>query len=199
MARGPDDGERWGLFGGTFDPVHVGHLAAAVAARHALALDRVLMVPAGDPWQKRGAVVAPATARYDMVAAAVADLDGIEPCRTEVDRPGPTYTIDTVETLTAPGRSLFMIVGADVASRLDSWHRAADLRAAVTVVVVDREGDATAVELRGWTTEHVAMARLDVSSTDLRARVAAGRPIDVLVPAAVVRIIRALDLYTAPR
>lgn len=192
-------GERWGVLGGTFDPVHIGHLAAAVAARHALALDRVLLVPAGDPWQKRGAVVAPAAARYEMAAAAASELEGVEPCRIEIDRAGPTYTIDTVEALAAPDRSLFLVVGADVVPRLGTWHRADDLRAAVTLAVVDREGEAAAEVPEGWTVEHVSMPRLDVSSTALRARVAEGRPIDVLVPAPAARIIRDLGLYTAPR
>jgi nicotinate-nucleotide adenylyltransferase len=87
--------ERLGILGGTFDPVHVGHLAAACTARHQLKLARVMLVVAGDPWQKRDVVVAPAEARYEMVAAAIAGVDGLEASRLEIDRPGETYTIYT--------------------------------------------------------------------------------------------------------
>ena len=104
--------ERLGVFGGTFDPVHVGHLVAAVEARYQLDLDRVLFVVAGDPWQKRGQVVAPADARFAMVAGAIADVDGFEASTIELDRSGPTYTIDTVADLAAAHRDLFLIVGS---------------------------------------------------------------------------------------
>jgi nicotinate-nucleotide adenylyltransferase len=189
--------ERLGLFGGTFDPVHIAHLAAAVEAQAALALDRTLLVVAPDPWQKHGEVVAPAELRYEMVEAAVADLPGLEASRIELDRRGPTYTVDTVEALASDGtkRDVFLIVGADVANSIHTWHRAADLRAMVTLAVVTRDSNAHVVP-EGWRVEHVAMPRLDVSSTDVRDRVASGRPIEVLVPSAAVRVIRAHGLYT---
>lgn len=183
--------------GGTFDPVHVAHLAAAAAARHQLRLDRVLLVVAGDPWQKHGHVVAPAAARYDMVAAAVDGVDGFEPSRIELDRPGPTYTIDTVEQLREPDRELFLVVGADVAAGLDTWHRVDELRNLVTLALVDREGAAPAAVPAGWRGARVVMPRLDVSSTDLRRRVAAGEPVDFLIPPGAVRVLRERALYTA--
>jgi nicotinate-nucleotide adenylyltransferase len=189
--------ERLGLFGGTFDPVHIAHLAAAVETRSALALDRMLLVVAPDPWQKHGEVVAPAALRYEMVEAAVADVPGLEASRLELDRGGPTYTIDTVEALAGDGvqRDVFLVVGADVANTIGTWHRADELRALVTLAVVMRDGRArTAPD--GWKVEHVSMPRLDVSSTDMRARVASGRPIDVFVPSAALRVIRAHGLYT---
>ena len=189
--------ERLGIFGGTFDPVHVGHLAAAAAARHALALDRVLLVVAGDPWQKAGTVVAPAVARYEMVAAALEGVDGLEASRLELDRPGPTYTADTVDALQRPDREIVLIVGVDVAAGLSSWHRVDDLRAAVTLGIVDREGEPAGPVPAGWRAERIALPRLDVSSTELRRRVAAGEPIDFLVPLPAVRVIRARALYTA--
>jgi nicotinate-nucleotide adenylyltransferase len=132
-----------------------------------------------------------------MVAAAVADLPNLEASRLELDRSGPTYTIDTVEALAADGarREVFLVVGADVASTIDTWHRADDLRALVTLAVVTRDGH-TGVVPEGWKVEHVSMPRLDVSSTDVRARVAAGRTIDVFVPSAAVHVIRAHGLYT---
>jgi nicotinate-nucleotide adenylyltransferase len=189
--------ERIGILGGTFDPVHVGHLAAACAARHQLALERVLLVVARDPWQKQHRAVAPAEARYEMVVAAVEDVDGLEPSRIELDRPGPTYTIDTVEQLRRPDRELFLVVGADVASNLHTWERVDDLRTAVTLALVDREHAAPTVVPAGWHAVHVAMPRLDVSSTDLRRRVAEGVPVEFLVPLPAVRVLRARGLYTA--
>lgn len=189
--------ERVGILGGTFDPVHVGHCVAALAAREQLELERVLLVVAGDPWQKAGEVVAPAEARYAMVAAAVEGVEGLEASRVEVDRPGPTYTIDTVEALRAPGRELFLVVGADVASRLDTWHRADELRGLVALAVVHREGEEDRVPA-GWAAQRFTMPRLDVSSSDLRSRLARGAPVDFLVPAGAMRVIRERRLYTAP-
>jgi nicotinate-nucleotide adenylyltransferase len=198
MALAP---ERLGILGGTFDPVHVGHLVAATEARHQLALDRVLLVVAGDPWQKHGHVVASAEDRWAMVAAAVEPVDGLEPSRLELDRDGATYTIDTVEQLAGRDRSLFLIVGADAAARLHTWHRVDDLRSRVTLGVVGRTGDDPAgdkLRAEGWDCEAVAMPRLDVSSTDLRRRIAIGAPIDFLVPEGAVRVLRERRLYTPP-
>ncbi len=191
--------ERLGLFGGTFDPVHIAHLAAAHEAHAALRLDRTLLVVAPDPWQKHGEVVAPAELRYEMVAASVTELPGLEASRLELERHGPTYTVDTVEALAreGPRRELFLIVGADVAKSIHTWHRADDLRAHVTLAVVTRDGSEH-VRPEGWRVAHVAMPRLDVSSTDMRDRIATGRPIDVFVPSAAVRIIREHGLYTRP-
>lgn len=188
-------GERVGVLGGTFDPVHIGHLVAALAVRHALALDRVLMVVAGDPWQKRGTVVTAAADRLAMVEAAVSGLDGLEASAVEIERGGATYTIDTLCELAAADRELFLIVGADVAAGLDGWRRAADVRAAATLVVVDRDG-IPGLEPRPPYAVGVSIPRLDVASSDLRARVARGEPIDVLVPAGAVRVIRERRLYT---
>jgi nicotinate-nucleotide adenylyltransferase len=190
--------ERLGILGGTFDPVHVAHLAAAAAARDQLELARVLVVVAGDPWQKQGRVSAAAEARLDMVAAAIEGVSGLEASRLEIDRKGPTYSIDTVETLQAgdPDRHLFLIVGSDVAASIETWHRAGDLRAAVTLAIVDREDVAPSTPPPGWRCVRVHMPRLDVSSTDLRRRIAAGESVDFLVPPAAARVLRARDLYT---
>lgn len=198
--------ERLGILGGTFDPVHVAHLAAAAAARDQHGLARVLVVVAGDPWQKRGRVCAPAEARYEMVAAAIDGVEGIEVSRLEIDRSGPTYTIDSVEMLRreAPSRELFLIVGRDVAASIETWHRADELRAAVTLAIVDREDGAPSVTASGtplgtppgWRTVRVGMPRLDVSSTELRRRIAAGESIDFLIPPPAARVLRARGLYT---
>lgn len=190
--------EQLGILGGTFDPVHVGHLVAATEARHQLGLDRVLLVAARDPWQKRGEVVAPADARDEMLSAAIEGVDGLEVSRVELDRPGPTYTIDTIDALAAGHRALTLVVGSDVASRLGTWHRVEEIRARVTLAIVRREED-DPVAPAGWEVRHVTMPRLDISSSDIRARVARGAPIDFLVPAAAVRVLRARHLYTAGR
>jgi nicotinate-nucleotide adenylyltransferase len=188
---------RLGIFGGTFDPVHIAHLQAALEAHHALALDRTLLVVAPEPWQKGDRALAPAEARFEMVQAAVADLPGLEASRIEIDRPGPTYTIDTVEALRARETDVevFLVVGADVAAKLESWHRAAELRELVTLAVVTRDGNARAAP-EGWRVEPVSMPRLDVSSTDVRERIAQGRPVEVLVPSGALRVLRAHGLYT---
>ena len=191
--------ERVGVLGGTFDPVHVGHLLAASDARAALHLDRVLLVVAGDPWQKRGRVVAAPHDRLALVEAAVAEIDGLEASAVEVDRDGASVTADTLEALAAPGRSLFLLLGADAVANMGTWRRLEDTKALATVVVVEREGEHAVPPGDGWQTEHLAIPRLDVSSTEIRSRVAAGRPIDALVPAPVVRCIRDLGLYAEAR
>jgi nicotinate-nucleotide adenylyltransferase len=188
--------ERIGIVGGTFDPVHVGHLMDAAAARHQLGLDRVLVVVARDPWQKRERVIAPAEIRYDMLVAALDGVSGIDASRIELERDGPTYTIDTVEQLASPERELFLVLGSDVAAGLSSWHRVDDLRERVTLAIVDREPSPFPAP-SGWKVVRVRVPRLELSSTDLRDRVAAGEPIDFLVPTAAARILRAHNLYEA--
>jgi nicotinate-nucleotide adenylyltransferase len=190
-------GERIGVFGGTFDPVHVGHVVAAVETRAALQLDQVLVVPAGDPWQKRDRVVATAADRLALVEAAFGGIDGVEASSVEVDRDAPSVTADTLEALARPDRELFLMLGADAVANMDTWRRLEETRELATVVVIERAGtrDATPPG-EGWRVERVWIPQLDVSSTDLRDRIAAGRPIDGLVPPAVVRAIRDRDLYT---
>jgi nicotinate-nucleotide adenylyltransferase len=192
-------GERIGVLGGTFDPVHVGHVVAASEARWSLRLDRVLLVVAGDPWQKRGQVVASAQDRLALARAAVDDVDGVEASSVEVDRHGPSVTADTLEELAAPGREFFLLLGADAVANMPTWRRLEETRDLATVVVIERAGDAHAEPPgAGWRFERLAIPRLDVSSSGVRARLAAGRPVDGLVPVAVVREIRARGLYTAP-
>ncbi|MFP5377171.1 MAG: nicotinate-nucleotide adenylyltransferase [Acidimicrobiia bacterium] len=193
-ARGP----RIGILGGTFDPVHVGHLSAAVEVRAALGLDRMLLVVANLPWQKVGErAVTPAEDRFAVVAAAAAEVEGLEASRMEIDRGGPSYTADTAAELARlhPGASLFLVVGSDVAGELATWEREAELRAAVTLVVVRRPGVAVVPPPPPWRAEAVTIPTLDVSSSDLRARAATGRPLEVLVPPAALREIRRRGLY----
>ena len=189
--------EKIGVLGGTFDPVHVGHVATAAEVRHALGLDRVLLVVAGDPWQKRGRVVAAAEDRLALVRAAVAGIDGVEASAIEVERDGPSVTADTLEALTAPGRDLFLVLGADAVANMPTWKRLEDTRGLATIVVVERAGDLDVHPPgEGWRVAHVRVPRLDVASTDLRARLAAGRPVDGLVPESVLAEIRRRGLYT---
>ena len=195
--------ERLGILGGTFDPVHVGHIVAAVQARHTLALDRVLLMVAGDPWQKQGVVVAPAQDRVDMVVAATDGIDGLEVSTLEVERKGPSYTLDTLRALESPDRRIFLIIGSDVASTLATWHRVDDLKELATLAVLDRAGVAELSHIpdadwtAGWNVEWVPMPHIDISSTELRVRMAEGSPIDGLVPQQAVRVIRQRRLYTA--
>ncbi len=197
-ARG---GSRIGVLGGTFDPVHVGHLVTAVNVRHELELDQVLLVVANDPWQKAGSVSAPASERFAMVAAAVAGIPGVEASDLELRRGGPSYTADTVEELAAthPGAELHLILGSDAAGGLDTWEREAEVRERVRLVVVVRPGAEAARPPAGWSHVVVEVPRLDVSSTDLRARAGDGRPLDWLVPDAAVRVIEERRLYGAGR
>jgi len=193
---------RIGVFGGTFDPIHVGHLVAAVNVRHSLGLDCVLLVVANVPWQKAGSRdLTPAEDRFAMVKAAVGDVAGIEASRLEIDRGGPSLTADTLGQLAAadPGCQLFCILGADAAAGLPTWERVDEVRQRATLVVVNRPGAGPPAGLDGWRVEPVEVPALDISSTDLRARIADGRPLDYLVPESAVRCIRERNLYAAGR
>lgn len=190
---------RLGVMGGTFDPPHIGHLVAASEVRHALGLERVLFVPTGMPWQKEGR--APAEDRFMMTTLAVADHPCFAVSRAELDRKGPTYTIDTLAELKAfygEDTELYFIAGSDALLNLGTWHRIDELGSLCRIAAVGRPGaDPSAFEPRsGWPEAVVVdMPQIGVSSTDIRARVAAGRPIDFLVPAAVARYIAARGLY----
>lgn len=184
--------------GGTFDPPHIGHLRTAVRVRHALGLDRVLLVPNGDPWQKReDRAITPAAIRWEMTRAAVAGIEGLEASDVEVRRPGPSFTVDTVEELRRddPETGLTVILGADAAALIPTWGRPEDLLAQVRVAVVPRPGAPGPVTLPGADLVEVDVERLAVSSSALRADVAAGRPLDVLVPPRVVEVIERHRLY----
>jgi nicotinate-nucleotide adenylyltransferase len=190
---------RIGVFGGTFDPPHVGHLVTAVNVRHELGLDRVLLEVANRPWQKEGGrTISPAEDRFALVSAAVASVDGLEAGRIEIDRGGPSYTADTLAELVGryPDAALFTILGSDAAAGILTWERHEEVIGRSTLVVVERPGAEvarpTGVE---WVRVHVPY--LDVSSTDLRARVLDGRPLDYLVPDDVLTEISGRGLYRA--
>jgi len=197
---------RIGVFGGTFDPPHIGHLVAARNALALLELDEVLFVVANEPWQKVASrSVSPAVARCDMVAAAIADLDGASVCDVELRRGGMSYTADTLATLARdhPDAELILLVGADAARGMPTWDRLDDVLARCTVAMIDRpeaesamfEGLDAAIPL--WVQARVRIPLLAISSTELRRRVALREPLDYLVPSAVVAVIERLGLYRA--
>ena len=189
---------RIGVLGGTFDPIHVGHLVTAVNVRHVLGLDRVVLMVANQTWQKEGSrSITPALDRLAMVEAAVDGVDGLEAGRLEIDRGGPSYTADTLRDLAEQWGDveLFTIVGDDAAAGIHSWERVGEVLARSTMVVVDRPG--VRVELPAdvdWV--RVEVPHLDVSSTDLRARFRDGRPLDYLITEPVLDVIRSRGLYT---
>lgn len=193
--------KRLGVFGGTFDPPHVGHLVTAINVLYELHLDRVFFVVANDPWQKAGLPVSPALDRLAMVEAAVADIEGLEASRIEIDRGGPSYTADTLAELhlQEPDSELHLIMGSDAANLLSTWERADQLRDLATLVVVNRPGALATVVPEGWRVEQVEVPRLEVSSTDLRARFASGRPLTWLVTEPVIHVIAERGLYAESR
>ena len=194
-----------GVLGGTFDPIHLGHLAAAEAARSALALDRVLFVPAGDPWLKAGATISAGEHRLAMVRAAIEGVEAYEASAVEVDRPGPTYTEVTLAQLQetyGPDTELHFIVGADTVNDLARWHAPAEVLARCTLVVMGRpaqgELDLQSLDriMPGAAARAVAVdLDMEVSATEIRRRAAAGESLAGLVPDAVERYIKEHKLY----
>ena len=189
--------------GGTFDPIHVGHLAVAEEAREALGLDRILFVPAGRPPHKNAANVTALEHRVVMVELAIADNRGFELSRVEIDRPGPSYTVDTLEELATSGDQLTVILSAETFAELPTWHAPDRLFEAARVAVAPRWGYpapdpewlAAAFPGRKARVTYLEGPRLGVSSTALRARVAAGRSVRYLVPAPVAAYIDSHRLY----
>lgn len=190
---------RIGVFGGTFDPFHVGHLAAAREATNAFDLDRVLFVPTGSPWQK--ARYSPAEDRFLMTVLGTAEDEAFAVSRMEIDRDGPTYTADTMEHLRSfygSATELLFIAGIDAVLNLGSWVGLDRLAGLASVIAVHRPGFEVA-KLRAepeWPAlRMLEMPGVDVSSTEIRARVARGERVDAMVPPDVVRYIRARRLY----
>lgn len=200
MTQPPAMHQRIGLLGGTFDPVHIGHLVTGLNVRHLLDLDVVLFVVAHHPWQKADRDVTDSRHRFDMVAAAVAGHEGLEASDLEIRRGGRSLTADTLGDLATahPGAELFLIVGRDQAANLDTWERVGEIQALATLVVVDRPGFAGMRSTGGWRVLEVEVPVLEVSSSDLRDRMAAGRPVDWLVPEESLRVARERGLYGLP-
>jgi nicotinate-nucleotide adenylyltransferase len=203
---GSGPSERIGVFGGTFDPPHCGHVAVARECVRALDLDRLLVVVANDPWMKEGSGRSPAEDRFAMVTRAMAGLERVTASRLEIDRGGPSYTIDTVEELYAPARGhgapaphVFVVVGADLVPQLESWHRAGDMRRLVTLVVVGRPGSPVPDLPPGWVATRLDIEEMAVSSSEVRALLVADSPVGGLVPDAVIRYIGERSLYAVTR
>jgi len=188
--------------GGTFDPIHHGHLAAANEVRHCLGLDEVVFVPAGAPWQKAERVVSPAEDRYLMTVIATASNPRFSVSRLEVDRDGPTYTVDTLRELRAgnPDDELFFITGSDALAQILGWREADELFELAHFVGVSRPGHASP-DLGRFPEGAVTLLEvpaLAISSSDLRARVRADKPVHYLVPDGVVQHIAKRHLYRSP-
>jgi nicotinate-nucleotide adenylyltransferase len=190
---------RIGVMGGTFDPVHNGHLVAASEVASRFALHEVVFVPTGEPWQKTEREVAPAEDRYLMTVIATASNPSFTVSRVDIDRAGPTYTIDTLNDLRAhygEGCGLFFITGADALAQILGWHRSDELFELAHFVGVTRPGHQ--LEDPGFPTGRVSLVEvpaLAISSTDCRRRVAEGAPVWYLVPDGVVQYISKRQLY----
>lgn len=183
---------RTGILGGTFDPIHIAHLHAAESALYQFKLDRVLLIPAGEPWQKAGRQITEGPHRFEMVRRAVEGVDGLDVDDRELVRNGPTYTVDTLESF-PDEEELFLILGADAIARIHTWHRWNDVLDRVNLLIAPRPGGHEFDTSHG---ESIEMGLLDVSATDIRARAAEDRPFRYLVTGDVHEYITANHLYT---
>lgn len=191
-------GRRLGVMGGTFDPIHHGHLVAASEVQNRFGLDEVVFVPTGQPWQKEGGEVSPAEDRYLMSVVATASNPKFWVSRVDVDRPGPTYTVDTLSDLHAqyPEDELYFITGADALERILSWKRVDEVFALAHLVGVTRPGfELDDDHLPGGAVTLLEVPAMAISSSGCRERVAAGMPIWYLVPDGVVQYIKKRGLY----
>ena len=204
---------RLGIFGGTFDPIHFGHLVLAEQCREQCSLDEVWFVPAALPPHKQDAIISPAKIRSEMIEFAISGNPQFKLSRIELDRSGPSYTVTTLEQLQAedPARELFLLVGADSIREMGTWRQPLRILELATIVAVNRghdlQGETAAQEqlidsLAGNSASRVRfvqMPGIDVSATDIRHRVAAGLSIRYLVPRAVEMYIRENHVYAADR
>ncbi len=197
---------RLGLLGGTFDPVHRGHLALARAARDELGLDEVLFLPAGQPWRKAGQMIASNEHRLAMLRRALEGEAAIQVSRLELERPGPSYTADTLEALRddRPEDELFFLLGEDALMDLPNWERPRRIPELARLAVA-RRADSSPEALEeaerrlpglGERVVWLKMPAVAVSATEIRERVREGQPIGGLVPATVEEYIRKQGLYS---
>ncbi|HUZ26712.1 MAG TPA: nicotinate-nucleotide adenylyltransferase [Streptosporangiaceae bacterium] len=197
--NGGESAPRIGIMGGTFDPIHHGHLVAASEVAHFFSLDEVIFVPTGQPWEKNGRDVSAAEDRYLMTVIATASNPRFSVSRVDIDRPGETYTIDTLRDLRAergPAAEFFFITGADALARMISWRNADELFKLAHFVGCTRPGHR--LSLTGLPDEGISLIEvpaLAISSTECRARVRAGDPIWYLVPDGIVQYISKRKLY----
>jgi nicotinate-nucleotide adenylyltransferase len=191
---------RLGVMGGTFDPIHHGHLVAASEVQALFGLDEVVFVPTGQPWQKDAREVSPAEDRYLMTVVATASNPGFTVSRVDIDRPGKTYTIDTLRDLHAerPDAELFFITGADALAQILSWKDAEELFRLAHFIGVTRPG--YELSESGLPADRVTLQEVPamaISSTDCRSRVSRAEPVWYLVPDGVVQYINKYRLYAA--
>lgn len=188
-----------GIMGGTFDPIHHGHLVAASEVADRFGLDQVVFVPTGDPWQKSGSAVSSPEDRYLMTVIATASNPRFTVSRVDIDRIGPTYTVDTLRDLRkryGPSAELFFITGADALNKILSWKDARDLFGLAHFVGVTRPGfELDASHLPADSVSLVQVPAMAISSTDCRRRVESGKPVWYLVPDGVVQYIAKRGLY----
>jgi nicotinate-nucleotide adenylyltransferase len=187
---------RVGILGGTFDPIHIGHLIAASSVYEALNLDSVVFIPAGDPWQKRDRDLSPGQQRLEMVKLATENDDRFQVSDVEIVRSGPTYAVDTVREWKRlnPSDELFWIVGSDALSGIPSWHEWEAFVSELTIVAVNRVGQNDAVP---FDFVSVDMPEVRISATELRDRFTNGLDTQYLVPKNVSRYISDQGLYQA--
>jgi nicotinate-nucleotide adenylyltransferase len=191
-----------GVMGGTFDPIHNGHLIAASEAAHRFGLDEVIFVPTGRPWQKSDRTVSRSEDRYLMTVVATASNPMFSVSRVDIDRPGPTYTADTLTDLHAeyPDAELFFITGADALAQILSWQKLDELFELAHFVGVTRPGyELDDHHLPDGAVTLVEVPAMTISSTDCRRRVAEGHPVWYLVPDGVVQYISKRRLYRAEK
>lgn len=192
---------RIGVLGGTFDPIHIGHLILAEQAREQLGLDKVLFIPAGEPWRKTGREITDAAMRLEMTRLAVVDAPGFEVDDCEVRRSGPSYTLDTLRDLRGridDGDEMFLLLGADALADLPNWHDAGRIADYATLAVAPREGSGEAeLPFDASNVVQVEMPYIAVSSTDLRTRARQGGSLRYLVPERVNDFIQEKGVYRA--
>jgi nicotinate-nucleotide adenylyltransferase len=189
--------QRLGLFGGSFDPVHLGHLLVAQAAREELGLDRLYFIPAAQSPFKPGSQAAPAGERARLLRLALAGQDWCEIDAQEIDRGGVSYTIDTLRDYARrfPHTHRFYLIGADHVPQLPAWREAEELATLAEFVVIPRPGQAEAAFPAPFRGRTLTGFPLGLSSSQIRARIRAGRPVDRLLPPAVAEAIRNNQLY----
>ncbi|MEV7790656.1 nicotinate-nucleotide adenylyltransferase [Streptomyces sp. NPDC087512] len=189
---------RLGVMGGTFDPIHHGHLVAASEVAAQFHLDEVVFVPTGEPWQKSHRAVSAAEDRYLMTVVATVENPQFSVSRIDIDRGGPTYTVDTLRDLRAlnPDTDLFFITGADALAQILTWRDSEELFSLAHFIGVTRPGHTLSdAGLPKGGVSLIEVPALAISSTDCRARVAQGEPVWYLVPDGVVRYIDKRQLY----
>lgn len=195
---------RLGVFGGTFDPIHFGHLKVAETARNVLALDHILFIPSGDPWRKQSPPIATGADRLAMVQVAIADTDGFSASAIEIERPGPTYTVDTLHALQNQGyEKIWFIVGCDVLSDISNWYMPEELIRSARLAVASRpaelEDEKESGHL-GWildVIDWVEMPGMAISSSEIRHHVSVRdtMALGMEIPASVLAYIQSHKLY----